>query len=615
MTEPSAKGKYASAFIAGLEYAQPGLGTVPGCDTRDPRFKEPDAEWRLAWFDWRKQVAPIRTQLWLATSGADGQREREVQHELCRRDWAYNTTIFSWTYDPRMRAGEATDKAFYPFAVQINKIQEFQRVIGAPGKIDIFDTKSRGVGWTETYAEGAKSAWQFTDYQIHFVSYKEDKVYRRNDRSTIFGKIEYKLDKTPTWLMPANFVVEDHMLRLNLHNPETGASITGESTTHRTSRGDRKTAIIYDEAAFVEGGFMPVYGVGAGTTDNRFCLSTESWDEGDDWERLWQDEKKHGDPARVWEVDWWHNAYQDSAWYATEKVRWKSDPHGFAREYERDPEQAASSLMYPEVKHCRLTDQHFAPDKTLIVSIDPGHADDCAISWGQPIHPEGRKGIRWLGNYKRNRAPVSFYAILLTGIAPRPAHELWEAWCEGERGMFGPRERQLMAWFKERRTSVSHMQEFIRWCMDPAGKQEHAGTSFHGLFYAATQELLIWEWEDGGNAGSKPKGIAPNYKFLQEQGNLIIDRVLCTRTYLPASEFSTANPELWRAIDIQDDLRRSAYSKGTPRSVSQPKPIHGEESHTRSTVEFASTYLYLGMIDPPKRLARRMLDALQRTAA
>jgi hypothetical protein len=611
-TEPSANGfrKYSSAFIPALEALAPGLGTIPGCDSDDPRFKEPDAAWRKAWFAWRARVAPVRTAVLLECERDP--TARALQRELCRRDWAYFTTMFCWTYDPRLREGEGTDKPFVPFACQVNKIQEFQRLCAAPGKTDIFDTKSRGVGWTETYAAAALAAWLFTDYQIHFVSYKEDKVYRRNDRSTIFGKIEYKIQKLLEWFLPAGFAVEEHMLRLNLHNPDTGASITGESTTHRTTRGDRKTAIIYDEAAFVEGGFLPVYGVGAGTTDHRFCLSTESWDEGDDWERLWQDEKKHGDPSRVWEIDWWHNPYQDSVWYAQEKARWKTDPHGFAREYERDPEQAATSLMYPEVKHCRLTDEHFDPTKTLIISIDPGHADDTAISWGQPIRTEERRGIRWLGNYKRNRVPVQFYAHLLTGIAPDSTDECWHMWQDGG---FSERDRRLMAWFYQRHARQGEAQEFVRLCMDPAGDQKHAGTSFFDLFYAKTRDLRVRDWENTGHRGEKPRGLAPNFNFLKDQGNLILDRVSCTRTLLPASEFSTAEPDFWRAQDIQDDLRRSKYSEGTPRSISQPKPIHDDASHTRTTVEFASVYLILGMIDPPKRIARRMLDAVQRKAA
>jgi hypothetical protein len=151
--------------------------------------------------------------------------------------------------------------------------------------------------------------------------------------------------------------------------------------------------------------------------------------------------------------------------------------------------------------------------------------------------------------------------------------------------------------------------------MDPAGDQQHAGISFFDQFYAVTRDLRVRDWERSGCPGLKPKGLSPNFQFLKQQGNLIIDRVACTRTLLPNTEFSTAEPNFWQATDIQDDLRRATYSTGTAKSVSQPKPIHDDTSHTRTTVEFASTFVILGMIDPPKRIARRMLDAVQRKAA
>jgi hypothetical protein len=607
--------KYRYATIPALNAIAPGLGDVPGCD--GPNFKDPDAAWRrdprTGWFPWRDRLAPVRTRIHLECLKSPEMQRR--QRELCRRDWAYFAAMFGWTYDPRHRKNEGLEKPFYPFAIQVNKIQEVQRILATPEKIDIFDSKARGIGWTDTYATAALAAWLLTDpgYALHFVSFKEDKVYKRNDRSTIFGKIEYKISKLPEWLLPAGFSFEENMLRLNLHNPQNGASITGESTTGRTARGDRYTGIFYDEAAFVEGGFYDVYEVGAGTTDHRFAWSTESWQYGDDWEMLWQTEIKEGDPNRVWQIDWWHNAYQDTAWFAEEKNRFKGRLHIFAREYERNPEAAESSIIYPQARDVPHTDNHFEADKTLIVSMDPGHADDTAIVWGQPIRRDGGgQGIRWLGSYERNRVPVAFYAHLLTGIPPAPEDECWAMWQDGG---FSDRDRRLMAWFKQRRAAAGNHEEFTRWCMDPAGKQEHAGTSFHGLFYNKTQALLAREWTENGSKGPKPKGIAPNYKYLQEQGNLIVDRVLCTRNYLPFSEFSVADPELWRAVDIQDALRRSKYSEPTDRSISQPKPIHGDESHKRSAVEFASTYLYLGMIDPPKRIARRMLNALKEEVA
>lgn len=602
--------KYGDGFIPALEQLEPGLGIVPGFNPNDPNAKSKGAEWRHRWFAWRDRVEFFAAQMTVAASG--NHELQAAERILCAQDWAYHNVMYGWTYDPRIREGQGVEKPFTLFAIQANKIQEIQRVVFDPRKIDIMDSKSRGIGWTDTYAGAALSGWQFTNHAYHFVSFKEDKVYKRNDRASIFGKILFKLEKQPHWLLPDGFLPEEHMLRLNLFNPETGASITGESTTERTGRGDRRTAIFYDEAAFVEGGFYSIYEVGGGTTNHRFSWSTESYQYGDDWEILWTTEKKEGNPDHVWEIDWWHNPYQDEDWYFEEKARHKGPLEVvFAREYERNALLAEAGLMYPAAQQWRGIDTHYDPTKTLIVSIDPGHAQDTGIVWGQPVDRDGRKGVLWLGSYKRNNVPVSFYAHLLTGIRPEEGDECWDLWTSGQ---FSDRDRRLMEWFRVRVSRTAAREEWTQFCMDPAGKQEHAGTSFFGMFYEATTKLLRREWERNGSKGPKPKGIAPHYKFLQEQGNLIVDRVNCTQLYLAASDFTTRDPEFWRAQDIQNALKRSKYSEPTPRSVSQPKPIHGDESHIRTACEFAYTYLYLGMIDPPKKIARQMLDALKRAA-
>jgi hypothetical protein len=603
--------KYGDAFIPNLDYLEPGLGTVPGCDLRDPRYRDPDAEWRLRWFEWRRRVDVLRTQMWVAC--ATDERTRGVQSQICDEDWAYFLTMFTFTYDPRPRDGEGIDKPFILFAIQANKVQEIQRIGGLPGKIDIFDSKSRGFGWTDTYTGAALAAWRCTNWSMHFVSFKEDKVYKRNDRGTIFGKIEYKLQMLPQFLIPAGFDIEENMLRLNIYNPDTGASITGESTTTKTLRGDRKTFVVYDESAFIEK-FQDVYETGAGTSDKRFCLSTESYEEGEDWELLWKTEKdptKGGNPERVWEIDWPYSPYQDTTWYAIEKNRFKTRPLVFAREYERNAELAEAGVMYPGARDWQGIPEHHDPTKVLMVGIDPGNAQDTGISWGQPRYlPDGRKGILWLGSYKRNLVPVAFYAHLLTGIPPEPGDVCWPMW---ENGGFSARDKRLMAFFGERLASEHNRQEWVYYTMDPAGAQNHAqpGSSWFDLFYDATSDLLVRQWTATGQKGPKPKGVAPDYQVLQSTGNLIVDRVLTTQHFLSASEFSNADPELWRAEDVQTALRRSKYSEATPRTVSEPKPIHGDESHLRTSAEFISYGLYMGLEAPPKRIAKQMLSRLR----
>lgn len=599
-TIPAApESQHGDAWIPGLAALDPGLGRVPGCDPSSPDFRDPDAQWRRDWFAWRRRLAPVVYQI-----NHEAQRDetfRAMELAQCAKDPAYWLTAYGWIYEPRPRAGEDPDKPYTPMAFQVHLLNWFLHHAAQPTKYDGFVSKSRGLGASWIFCAGAVWAWLHTAWEIHVVSFKEEAVYRRNDRSSLFGKIEYLLANVPGWMMPPGFESESDHLRLNIFNPATGAAITGESTTTRTARSKRKTAIVYDEGAFIEN-FGAVWATGAGTSDHRFGVSTESYDEGDDWEVEWQ-ARQAIRPDSVWELEWWENPYQDQRWYEEEKQRFAGRPHFFKMEYERDAEGAQTTLMYPEAKRCPVTPEHYDDTRSMFVSIDPGLADDTAIGWGHEIHKDGRKGIRWLGSYKRSGVPPDFYAHLLTGVEPIASDECWPMWQNGE---FSDRDRFLMAWFKSRPSWVSYV-------MDPAGKQNHvaSGMSFFDMLYKKSAELRRREWEAGGRKGERPRGLPILAEIVQGAGNLIENRRNATHLYLPASEFSSKDPDLWRAGEIQEALRRSKFSESTPKSVSQPKPIHDDWSHLRTVVEYASVAIFYGWVKPPKGKARKDFAALK----
>lgn len=150
--------KYGDAFCPALEGLDSGLGTIPGCDFSDPRHQERDAEWRLRFFEWQHRLEPIRLQVHRAA--ATDARVRAGQIAICDTDWVYFLCMFGWTYDPRIREKEDPDKPMALFAFQANKVSEVQRVGADPAKIDVFDTKARGIGLTDTYAGAALAGWR-----------------------------------------------------------------------------------------------------------------------------------------------------------------------------------------------------------------------------------------------------------------------------------------------------------------------------------------------------------------------------------------------------------------------------------------------------------------------
>jgi hypothetical protein len=77
----------------------------------------------------------------------------------------------------------------------------------------------------------------------------EDYVDRKGDMRTLFEKLRYAHYKLPKWIQPQGFQRRVHDTYGKLVNPESGASITGESNNPNFSTGGRYAGILYDEFA------------------------------------------------------------------------------------------------------------------------------------------------------------------------------------------------------------------------------------------------------------------------------------------------------------------------------------------------------------------------------
>lgn len=564
-----------------------GLARVPGHSDTNP-------EWREEYFRWRDEIYVLRDRI--HERAAEDPSFRAQEMAIAAQDIAYFCTMYLWLEEPRARDGEDTIKPFVNFAFQIRLLQQFAEVAASSRPEDVYVSKARGLGASWTVCEFAVWAWLFRPWRGKLVSRKEDLVDKPLDLDSLFGKIDMLLRWLPRWMLPDGYRKEDHRLKLLLKNPATGAQIAGESTTSKTGRGGRATYVVVDEAAFVPA-FDDVFGTLAGTTDHRFAISSESFEESDSWWKAWH-EQKATRPDLVWELDWWQNPYFTDEWFAAEKSRWHHDPEGFAREYERNPYAGFGAWVYPTARELPVVEATYDPSEMLLIGIDPGHADDTAIVWGHPRWHNGNRGIVWLDSYERNLAPVEFYAHLLTGVEPEPGDECWGL-------AISQRERDLMRFFR----SIPWGSDRIRVFMDPAGAQKHSGISWFDLFTKKTVELRR---RVADPEGAKPKPITPYYKSLRGTNNMMDERRYAARRLLAHSAFADS-PGGRR---IREALSNYRFSELTDKSTSEPRAIHNQHSHIATAVEYVSVYAGLGLADPPKRIPReRKLNVFRRKAA
>lgn len=566
------------ARIAGLEPY--GLDVVPGHDDGDP-------QWRERWRDWRDNVTILRDKIHALCS--ENPLAREDEMALCAEDPAYFVAMWLWIEEPRVRDGEDVVKPYVPFAFQVDMVQWMAETMADSRPMDGYVSKARGLGASWTAAAVAYWVWLFKPWRIKMVSRKEDLVDKPLDIDSLFGKLDFFMLWTPRWMMPIGFKKDEHRLRLMLRNPASTAQITGESTSSKTARGARATAIIYDECAFMQG-FKDIWGTGSGTTEHRFGISSESFEESMEWYSAWNQAKKSS-PESVKELNWFENAYFDDDWYAEERQRWvkANDIEGFEREVNRNPYAGSGQWVYPLARELPVLDIPYDYNKILVFGIDPGHSDETAIVWGHPRFDDGQRGIDWLDSYERNLVPVEWYAHLLTGVPPEQGDECWGI-------HVNERERDLMAFFSQ----LPWTGDRIKMYMDPAGSQKHSGISFFDIFVKKTLELRMRHVTE---QSGKAQPLVPLYQALMGVRNFHDERRNATRQGLQKSRFNNNEG----GLRIQEALSNYQFARLGERATNEPKPVHNSHSHVATACEFVYSYLSIGMADPPKRKSKELL--------
>ena len=202
---------------------------------------------------------------------------RVAVREMARRDRLFFFNALLWTYDPRVAAKklpfvtyEFQDK-FILWDASLPVKQRPDLTIG----VDSIVEKSRDMGCTWMLVGNDLHDWLFQPekIEIRWGSRKEQYVDTRGDMDSIFEKFRYALKNLPEWVLPEGFQFSEHDNTMRLINPQTGSSITGESTNNEFGRGGRKYRIRFDEFAFWDCD-ENAWGACADATNCRTALST-----------------------------------------------------------------------------------------------------------------------------------------------------------------------------------------------------------------------------------------------------------------------------------------------------------------------------------------------------
>jgi hypothetical protein len=192
--------------------------------------------------------------------------------ELFHRDILFAFNGFFYTFDPRRRPMHHQPFCTYPF--QDKAILELKESIEKGKDICIEKSRDMGVSWMVILV--FVWFWLKPDGGTDFLfgSRIEDYVDKKGDMRTLFEKARYAYKRLPFWLRPDGFSPNKHDNYMKLVNPQTGASITGESNNANFSTGGRYAGILFDEFAKWESTDESAWTAAGDATPCRIAVST-----------------------------------------------------------------------------------------------------------------------------------------------------------------------------------------------------------------------------------------------------------------------------------------------------------------------------------------------------
>lgn len=201
--------------------------------------------------------------------------------EACKLDalWFFNT--WAWLYEPRPRKDENGKPLpmFIPFITWPHQDPVITQIMDALGYRDIGIEKSRGEGasWIAVWA-AIRDLVFFPASAIGLVSKDENSVDNPDDSDSLMWKVQFGLDRLPSWMRPK---LERNLTKHTIRNVENGSVITGYAATGDVASGGRKKWFLMDELAkFKRGPDEEAMASTQHVTDSRLVVSTPKGNEG-----------------------------------------------------------------------------------------------------------------------------------------------------------------------------------------------------------------------------------------------------------------------------------------------------------------------------------------------
>lgn len=198
-----------------------------------------------------------------------GYRSPRLAEELwimSSRDPLFFSNTFLWTYANK----DHDDRPVRPFILWDFQERLLLEVLDAIGDHDLPVAKSRDMGASWICLSAFFHRWMFHEWQSLLVASRvQELVDKTGDPKTLFWKLDFLLDHLPIWMRPPGVIRNKN----HLENPSRNNTIEGTATVADMGVGDRKQAILLDEAGLMEQA-SKIFAVTRDTTNSRIFNST-----------------------------------------------------------------------------------------------------------------------------------------------------------------------------------------------------------------------------------------------------------------------------------------------------------------------------------------------------
>ena len=159
----------------------------------------------------------------------------------CMNSFEFWCDHFVYTFDPRKNP---TAQRFVLYAYQRDATTRIIEAIDHGHLIHLDKSRDMGASWLMMAV--FTWMWLFRDDFHALVGSRVEKLVDNYTVDSLFGKIDYILEKLPRWMAP-EFKPRVHRKQLQIMNPRTSNLISGESSNPHFGRGPRKNVVYLDE--------------------------------------------------------------------------------------------------------------------------------------------------------------------------------------------------------------------------------------------------------------------------------------------------------------------------------------------------------------------------------